>query len=81
MSKLLSLFCNRKKLELHKKLCKNKGFYISIIIMPFKDTKILEFNQYQKTYKARFVIYADLDCIVEMFGGCKNNPESSSARK
>ena len=49
--------------------------------MPSKDTKILEFNQYQKCYKARFVIYADPDCIVEMFGGCKNNSENSSARK
>ena len=56
-------------LESHEKVCKNKVFYN--IVMPFEDTKILEFNQHQKSDKARFVIYADLD-------GCKNNPENSS---
>ena len=29
--------------------------------MPSEDTKILEFNQYQKSDKAPFVIYADLN--------------------
>ena len=33
--------------------------------MPSKDTKVLEFNQYQKSDKAPFVIYADLECIIE----------------
>ena len=56
-------------LESHEKVCKNKVFYN--IVMPFEDTKILEFNQHQKSDKARFIIYVDLD-------GCKNNPENSS---
>ena len=29
--------------------------------MPSEDTKILDFNQYQKSDKAPFVIYADLN--------------------
>ena len=29
--------------------------------MPSEDTKILEFNQYQKSDKAPFIIYADLE--------------------
>ena len=33
--------------------------------MPSKDTKMLEFNQYQKSDKAPFIIYADLECIIE----------------
>ena len=33
--------------------------------MPLKDTKILEFNQNQKSDKAPFIIYADLQCIIE----------------
>ena len=49
--------------------------------MPFKNTKILEFNQYQKSDKAPFIIYADLECIIEKIDGCKNNPESSSTTK
>ena len=49
--------------------------------MPSKDTKILEFNQYQKSDKAPFVIYADLECLIEKIDGCKNNPENSSTTK
>ena len=37
------------------------------------DIKILEFNQYQKSDKAPFIIYADLQCIIEKIDGCKNN--------
>ena len=49
--------------------------------MPSEDTKILEFNQYQKSDKTPFIIYADLKCIIERIDGCKNNPENSSATK
>ena len=49
--------------------------------MPSDDTKILEFSQYQKSNKAPFVIYADLECIIEKIDGCKSNPENSSATK
>ena len=45
------------------------------------DTKILEFNQYQKSNKAPFIIYADLEYIIEKTDGSKNNPENSSATK
>ena len=43
--------------------------------MSSEDNKILEFNQYQKSDKAPFIIYADLECIIEKIDGCKNNPE------
>ena len=49
--------------------------------MPPEDTKILEFNQYQKSKKAPFIIYADLKCIIEKIDRCKNNPEKSSTTK
>ena len=42
--------------------------------MPSEDTKILESNQYKKSDKARFIIYADVECIIEKINGCKNNP-------
>ena len=48
--------------------------------MPSEDIKILEFNQYQKSDKAPFIIYADLECIIEKIDGCKN-PENSSTTK
>ena len=49
--------------------------------MLFQDTKILEFNQYQKSDRAPFIIYADLESLIEKIGGCKNNPENSSTTK
>ena len=49
--------------------------------MPSEDTKILEFNQSQKSDKAPFIIYADLQCLIEKNDGCKNNPENSFTTK
>ena len=40
------------------------------VIVSFKDTKIIEFNQYQKSDKAPFLIYEDLKCITEKIDGC-----------
>ena len=33
--------------------------------MHSEDTEILQFNQYQKSGKAPFVIYADLEYLIE----------------
>ena len=49
--------------------------------MPSEDTKILEFNQYQKSDKTPFIISADLECTIEKIYGCKNNPENLSTAK
>ena len=49
--------------------------------MPSEGTKVLEFNQYQKSDKAPIIIYADLACIIKKIDGCKNNPENSSTTK
>ena len=50
-------------------------------IIPSEDTKILIFNQYQKSDKAPFVIHADLECLIEKIDECKNNPKKSSTTK
>ena len=44
--------------------------------MPSEDTKISKLNQYQKSYKTTFIIYADLECIIEKIDQCKNDPEN-----
>ena len=54
-------------------------WYFFNFIIPSEDTKILEFNQYQKSDKAPLIIYADLKCLTEKIDGCKTNLESSSA--
>ena len=50
--------------------------------MSFKDRIfIIEFNQYQKSDKTPFNIYADLECIIEKIDRCKNIPGNSYADK
>ena len=49
--------------------------------MPSEDTEILEFSQYQKSDKAPFIVYGDLECIIEKTDRFKNNPENSSVTK
>ena len=49
--------------------------------MPSKDTKVIIFNQYQKADKALLITYANLECLMEKIGGCKNNPENASTTK
>ena len=49
--------------------------------MSSEDPKIFEFVQYQKSDKAPFIVYAELECIMEKVHGCKNNPENSSKTK
>ena len=75
----LHSFRTKNKFDSHKKVCENKDF--CNVIIPFEDTKILEFNQYQKPDKALFIIYADRECIIEKIDVCKNNIENSSTTK
>ena len=72
----LHSFRIKKKLESHKKLCKNKDFCNVII----SSVEVLGFNKYQKSDKAPCIIFADLECIIEGIDQWKNNPENSSAK-
>ena len=67
----LHSFATECKRESDKKLCENKDF--CDVVMPSEGTKVLEFNQYQKSDKSAFIIYADLECLTQKIDGCKNN--------
>ena len=75
----LHSFATERKLKSHKKACENKDFCNAI--MSSKDPKTFEFNRDQKTDKATFTTYGDLECIIEKADGCKNYPENSSTTK
>ena len=49
--------------------------------MPSEDTKILDFDQYEKSDKTLFIIYADLESIIEEIDECKINLQNSSTTK
>ena len=76
---IVFILSEQKKLEMHKRACENKDF--CTVNMPCDDTKIIEFYQYQNSDKAPFIIYADLECIIEEIDGCENNSENLSTTK
>ena len=55
-------FATKNKLESPKKICENNFFFH--VVIPSEDTKLLEFNKYQKYEKATFTIYVDLECFI-----------------
>ena len=46
--------------------------------MPNEDNKIIKYNQGEKSIRSPFIIYADLECLLEKISTCNNNPEESS---
>ena len=46
--------------------------------MPTKDNNIIKYNQGEMSIKLPFVIYADLECLLEKMSSCINNPNESS---
>ena len=45
--------------------------------MPSEDTKMLKFNQYQKSDKTLYIVYANLESLIKKVEGCKDNPVKS----
>ena len=56
-------FRTKNKLRSYRRVCETEDFCDTI--MASEDTKILELNQYQKSDKAPFAIYADLECLIK----------------
>ena len=48
---------------------------IKSFVLPSGDTRILELNQKQNYDKIPFIIYADLESLIEIMDGRKSNPE------
>ena len=71
----LNCFCaysTKNKLE----ECENHNYYH--VEMPTKDNNIIKYNQGEKFIKLPFVVYADLECLLEKVSTCQNNPNESS---
>ena len=68
-----------KRLEAHTKKCENHDY--CRVEMPTKDNNVIEYNHGEKSIKLPFVVYADLECLLEKMSTCYNNPEESSTTK
>ena len=69
----------KNKLESHKKICENHDY--CHVEMPTKDNNIIKYNHGEKSMKVPFIIYADLECLLEKMSTCINNPNESSTTK
>ena len=49
--------------------------------MPSKKDNMLELNQYVKSSKIPYIIYADIESLIRKIYECTNNPENSSTTK
>ena len=62
----LNCFCaysTKNKLEAHKKICEIHDY--CHVEMPTKDNNTIKYNEGEKSIKLPFVVYADLECLLE----------------
>ena len=69
-------YTTENKLKKHKKVCENHEY--CHVEMLEEDNKILGYNQGEKSMKVPFIIYADLESLLEKMNSSHNNPEKSS---
>ena len=70
------LYRTENKLEKHKNICENHDY--CHVEMPNEDNKIIKYNQGEKSIRSPFIIYADLECLLEKISTCYNDFEESS---
>ena len=70
----------KSKFEFHKKICENRDY--RQVEMPTKNNNnIIKYNHGEKSIKGPFVIYADLECLLEKMSTCIDNPNESYTTK
>ena len=72
-------FRTENKLKKHKKVCENHDY--CYVEMPKENNKILKYNNGEKSMKVSFIIYVDLESLLEKMNTCHNNPKKSSTTK
>ena len=78
----LNCFCaysTKNKFEAHKKICENHDY--CHVEMPTKDNNTIKYNHGENSMKLPFVIYSDLEFLLEKMSTCINNPNESSTTK
>ena len=56
------------KLETHKKIYENRDYFY--VEMPNEGNEIIKYNHGKKSMKAPFIIYADLECLLQNIRTC-----------
>ena len=77
--KFFHSYTTERKLRKHERTCKNHDFCYQK--MPDEDIKILTYIPGKKSLKVPFIIYADLECLLQKISTCSNNPEKPYTEK
>ena len=72
-------YTTKNKLKEHEEICNNHDS--CHIEMPKWVEKILKYNPGEKSLKAPFAIYLDLECLLKKVQSSQNNPEKSYTEK
>ena len=75
----LHSYTTKEKLRKHERICINHDFYQ--LKMPDENKKILKYVSGGKLLKVPFIIYADLECLLQKINTCSNNPDKSYTEK
>ena len=69
-------YSTKNKLNKHENVFKNEDY--CYVEMPKDDNKVLKYNHGEKSMKVPFIIYPNLESLLEKVCICHNNPEKSS---
>ena len=72
-------YTRERKLRKHEKICNDHDF--CYLKMPDKDNKILTYIPGKISLRIPFVIYVDLECLLQKINTCSNNSEKSYTEK
>ena len=75
----LHSYTTEEKLRKHERICNNHEFCHPK--MPDENNKILKYIPGEKSLRVPFIIYADLECLLQKINTCQNNPEKSYTEK
>ena len=75
----LHSYNTKDKLKKYENVCKNHDY--CYVQMSKENDKLLKYNHRENSMKVPFVIYADLESLLEKMNTCYNNPKKSSTTK
>ena len=72
-------FKTENALKKHENVCKDQDY--CYVEMPDKGNDILKYNSGEKHMKVSFIMYVELECLLENISTCHENPNKSSTIK
>ena len=72
-------YSTKETLKTHKNVCESHEY--CYVEMPENDNKILKYSHGEKSMKVPFIIYADLESLLEKMSTCHNNHKKTATTK